>query len=536
MNIPANKVTELNKAIDRILAIVNVHRIYLSSVVPSGLVVVLRGRRQPAEVLEQLLNTQLEEIGYQVYLIQNRDVKNGMRNGSIMLFNTLNIERMLYADPASDDTIFEQSLDPREAVRRTSAFLSEEREKIDEFKAGARSYEASKNYEMATFMRHQQTELTLRAVCYLLVGWQLKSHSISKAIGFLSNHIPDFRQSINIDSEEISGLLKSLDQSYKAVRYRNDYTQTEKSYRALVHWVTEVETVVNDAIDPAMKQYVQVNQRKATLPYVDPGECTPNLARSLLDQILAMLCDALPLCALYFLAEVQQTSRRHNLFEADEKQTSETRYLMLAIAQPHPRLHSLANRAKDIINNSHLPVKIMLLCHDEDEVRKALGRGDRFFCRAVSQAKLLFGEAATFQPPSPTVSDPRADEVSAIYWEQRYRRAATLSEAARAQGRVGFADTQIQLLYLAFEQLLCGLVHRCMGYRVKGGSLSSHLALTEYMMPSSAKELDVMHQELKRLSNLYHHVSHGPLALYDGHEVAGWQRKLEAALKRFSDD
>ena len=78
-------------------------------------------------------------------------------------------------------------------------------------------------------------------------------------------------------------------------------------------------------------------------------------------------------------------------------------------------------------------------------------------------------------------------------------------------------------------------MHRSMGYRVKGGSLSSHLELTEYMIPSSAKELGVMHQELKRLSTLYHHISHGPLALYDEHEVAGWQRKLEAALERYRE-
>src|SRR5690606_13632950 len=260
-----------------------------------------------------------------------------------------------------------------------------------------------------------------------------------------------------------------------AVRYRNDYTQTEEDYRALVHCVTEAEDVVNHAIDAAMEQYVQVNQRKATLPDVQPDECPSCSERSLPNQILATLRDTLPLSALYLLAEVQQTTSRRNLLETDKDQTTATRYLVLAIAQPRQGLSSMAHQAKDRVNHSHLPVQIILLCHDEDGVRKALSRGDRFFCRAVSQGKLLFGEAAAFQPPYPAVSDPRAEEVSAIYWEQRYRRAVTLSETAHAQGKIGFADTQIKLLFLAFEQLLCGLVHRSMGYRVKGGSLSSHL-------------------------------------------------------------
>gem|GEM_PF-4625699 len=46
-------------------------------------------------------------------------------------------------------------------------------------------------------------------------------------------------------------------------------------------------------------------------------------------------------------------------------------------------------------------------------------------------------------------------------------------------------------------------VCRLVGYVSKGGSLSFHLELSEYMAAICANELGVINQELKRLSTLF---------------------------------
>src|SRR5690606_35083587 len=158
---------------------------------------------------------QLENLGYEVDLLSGRDVKTGMSNGSIMLSNTFHPDRLLYIDPESDDAVFEQSREREDVVSRTRTFLNEEQGKIDGVVEGAQRYGAAGNDARGTFVLHQRLELTLRAVAYIMVGWQLRSHSITKALHFLSSDIPHLRQAIEVDNEEVAELLTSLDRSYK---------------------------------------------------------------------------------------------------------------------------------------------------------------------------------------------------------------------------------------------------------------------------------------------------------------------------------
>ncbi|MFI0429201.1 HEPN domain-containing protein [Mariniflexile sp. HMF6888] len=99
--------------------------------------------------------------------------------------------------------------------------------RVGAFMEGATFYMENKNFPQAAFMLHQYMEIWFRNAELLVMGKEIKSHSIKEHQTHIKAFAPELGRIFNMDREEDRDLLKLLDEAYITARYFKNYDITK---------------------------------------------------------------------------------------------------------------------------------------------------------------------------------------------------------------------------------------------------------------------------------------------------------------------
>ncbi len=95
--------------------------------------------------------------------------------------------------------------------------------RVGTFMEGATFYMENKNFLQAAFMLHQYMEIWFRNAELLVMGKEIKSHSIKEHQTHIKAFAPELGRIFNMDRKEDRNLLKLLDDAYITARYSKNY-------------------------------------------------------------------------------------------------------------------------------------------------------------------------------------------------------------------------------------------------------------------------------------------------------------------------
>ena len=99
--------------------------------------------------------------------------------------------------------------------------------RVGAFMEGATLHIKNKNFPQAAFMLHQYMEIWFRNAELLVMGKEIKSHSIKEHQIHIKAFAPELGRIFNMDREEDRDLLKLLDEAYITARYFKSYHITK---------------------------------------------------------------------------------------------------------------------------------------------------------------------------------------------------------------------------------------------------------------------------------------------------------------------
>ncbi|MFI0430546.1 HEPN domain-containing protein [Mariniflexile sp. HMF6888] len=105
--------------------------------------------------------------------------------------------------------------------------------RVGAFMEDATLYIKNKNFPQAAFMLHQYMEIWFRNAELLVMGKEIKSHSIKEHQTHIKAFAPELGRIFNMDRKEDRDLLKLLDDAYITARYVKNYHITKFQLKIL---------------------------------------------------------------------------------------------------------------------------------------------------------------------------------------------------------------------------------------------------------------------------------------------------------------
>ena len=176
-------------------------------------------------VLNIIFSRQME-WGYRVFHVH--EVEQALLEGSLFFYYATAARNCLFG--RSDR--FGNSGRPKLIADQVSTAYRQGIDKANKFLTGATFYFRQQNFEYCTFMLHQVFDLMYRAIEFLVMGKDKKTHRIRLHQLYIKPYVKPLAVLFNNTEEEVN-LLHLLDEAYLAVRYENNYVIGERDLLCL---------------------------------------------------------------------------------------------------------------------------------------------------------------------------------------------------------------------------------------------------------------------------------------------------------------
>lgn len=166
--------------------------------------------------------------------------------GSIFHLNACRKENLIY-DKGTEPLPEIETEKFQEAKRKAAKIFAQGFKRGSAFLEGAQVYRANQENNMAAFMLHQATELTLHALLQAITGIYFREHSITDLLrycGRLSSQLRDFF----CKEPDDPLLLKLLQEAYVNARYNNDYKITTTELNLLYEKVAAILSIASQYV------------------------------------------------------------------------------------------------------------------------------------------------------------------------------------------------------------------------------------------------------------------------------------------------
>lgn len=214
-------------------------RIFLLSKSPIDLLIVMPNKPQ-SSFKEYERPIEVAAVGQDEFyfsLHSSAELHRLLQEGHIFYSSRCTSENIVY------DNGFARQLPPlspsigelkQEAERRFRSGLR----KGKAFFESAKFHHSRGEVEMAAFMLHQATELSLRALIFSLTGQDVRTHDIRTLLKQCRRCIPCLKSYFSREGEDEESLLYMLVKSYKDARYVEQFQISEQQMQQLILWVT----------------------------------------------------------------------------------------------------------------------------------------------------------------------------------------------------------------------------------------------------------------------------------------------------------
>lgn len=149
-----------------------------------------------------------------------------LSEANLFFIHGCHLSKLIYKSDETDTGLKVPVLhkDTKEAM---ALGFENELSRVGAFMEGATSYIKNKNFPQAAFMLHQYMEIWFRNAELLVMGKEIKSHSIKEHQIHIKAFAPELGRIFNMDREEDRNLLKLLDEAYITASYSKNYHITK---------------------------------------------------------------------------------------------------------------------------------------------------------------------------------------------------------------------------------------------------------------------------------------------------------------------
>ncbi len=446
------------------------------------LLIVLDSKVQasPATLAPSVDRCLAECEGLTYMLISSGELKTAIKGGHLFYSMVCSEQNQVYNN-GRKPLIFPPS-DGLEAMRvRAAEHFQNDLRKSADFREGVNFYKSQGNLQQAAFMLHQTAELALKGFCKAVFKKDKRKHSLQNLLKIAASFIPEILTLFHDGNE---GLLKLLDKSYTSVRYQNNYHIEEEEIGELTRKID----LLLDWCNRFYQYCLTASMESATIPAVKQIDKTAvqslpkspdNKPQNRLNNILNKIRKDQQVLQFILLSARSASHTVNNLLAAKQQSSEVFHYHVLAII---PK--SQSGRSRTITQNG---LNVTLLFHQEDSVRYALGKHNRFFIEALSKGTLLYKNEehpVEFVVPQPDwkhsyeraekLMDYRLNELAKMFHESAEEISDNVDD--------GFIASTL-LLSQCLEQVCLTYIYVQTGYRAERHDLGFLLDMCKLVSP-----------------------------------------------------
>jgi hypothetical protein len=217
------------QVINKLTTFLEVKYIYKSDIVfedysKSLLIIVLKGN-SPSST--QGLSKIFQEETDVLFRIFSFDyAQQQLREENLFFIHGCHLSKLIYKSDKTD-TGLKVPVINKETKEAMALGFENELSRVGAFMEGATLYIKNKNFPQAAFMLHQYMEIWFRNAELLVMGKEIKSHSIKEHQIHIKAFAPELGRIFNMDREEDRDLLKLLDDAYNTASYFKNYHITK---------------------------------------------------------------------------------------------------------------------------------------------------------------------------------------------------------------------------------------------------------------------------------------------------------------------
>lgn len=441
--------------------------------------------QQSPKELEPIAQMILEESALTYSLHKSPDIKQALLNGHPFYMRICTKENLLFTNEKNDFPIAEAK--KIEATKDTAQTLYKQGiEKVQSFVEGAEFYYNKENFALTAFMIHQAVELTYKTLAQALFKRDKHSHHIKTHINTVTAFIPELSITFPLDNEAERDLLKSLDNAYLAVRYKNNFQIDSEVLDILFERVNQLQKLAKEIFEDCMsKLNLLIKESSMKEICVDvPIHVSPTTniefnkqdnasLQPLLDYIIKRALGKYNAERIYLLFEQRANHSTQGCFLRSS--TNEERFICYLF------IISDNNSAKGISALTKDQLTAHILVHDHESVARAVASNNRFFLTVLNTAPLLYKREGTTTVPLIAFDWEKIYTKAKARWEYRLRMAKGFLKAANESHHEICHEQEIALSLLTqfCEQICLGLIQVYLGYKPNTANLRSLLNLSK---------------------------------------------------------
>jgi hypothetical protein len=438
--------------------------------------------QQSLTELEPIAQMILEESEITYSLHKLPDIKQALLNDHPFYMSACTKTNLVFTNGKNDFSI--PNTQKIETVKDAAQTLFRQgMEKVHSFVEGAQFYHNKENYALTAFMLHQVVELTYKTMAQTLFKKNKHSHHIKTHINTVTAFLPELGITFPQDNEAERDLLKSLDNAYLAVRYKNNFQIEPEILEILFERVDQLQKLTTEIFADCMGKLdllIKENSMKDSVANVSiQGSTATEFNRQYsasfqqsLDHIVKQVLAKYNAECIYLLSE-QYTgySRRACFLESSVNEDSFVCNLFI-ISGNHTQ--GISSLTKDRLT-AHL------LVHDRESVSKAISSGNRFFLTVLQTASLLYKRKGIIIPPISSFNWEKIYLKAKSRWEYRLRMAKGFLKAANESHHEICYEQEIALSLLTqfCEQICLGLIQVFLGYKPNTANIRSLMTLSK---------------------------------------------------------
>lgn len=182
------------------------------------------------------MNTNGWKVNYSLY--QMPQLLKYIEAGSIFHITACRKENLIY-DSGTGPLPSTQQGDLQKAQRKAAEIFAQGFSRGTAFMDGAQGYMAKQENNIAAFMLHQATELTLHAVLQAVTGIYFRDHSIRDLLKYCGQLSPQLKGFFRKHPDDAL-LLRLLEEAYVNARYNSEFKVTAAELNLLYEKVAEI--------------------------------------------------------------------------------------------------------------------------------------------------------------------------------------------------------------------------------------------------------------------------------------------------------
>jgi HEPN domain-containing protein len=458
--------------------------------------------------LEPIAQMILEESALTYSLHKSPDIKQALLNDHPFYMSACTKTNLVFTNEKNDFSI-PNTKKIQAAKNAAQTVFRQGMEKVHSFVEGAQFYHNKENYALTAFMLHQVVELTYKTMAQALFKKNKHSHHIKTHINTVTAFLPELSITFPQDNEAERDLLKSLDNAYLAVRYKNNFQIEPEILEILFERVDQLQKLTTeifadcmDKLDLLIKESsIKDSIADAPIQGSTVTEFNRQYSSSLqqqLDYIVKQVLAKYNAECIYLLSEQYTSCTRRGCFLAPS--VSEENFVCNLFIISGNNTKGISAFTKDRLT-AHL------LVHDRESVSKAIASGNRFFLTVLQTASLLYRREGITIPHITPYDWQKIYLKAKSRWEYRLRMAKGFLNAANGSHHEIGHEQEIALFLLTqfCEQICLGLIQVFLGYKPNTANIRSLITLSKLCTTEVCNILHTLTENdrylLKLLSN-----------------------------------